>query len=291
MAPSRFFSASSFIRATAPVLNRNRSSACAASGDIPAVGFNDLLKDFALGLKSGCLAHTCHYAADRELKTRAGLSELELDKTMQNCRATTGPRGTTTREKRSPAGAHPMCRGAGRRTGGGPPVLRDDDRGAEEVRHLRPGGRYNRRLPPRVRNGTITDCLLECGAERTKRVNRRDASAGQRCRAPIPGIGRGWSTEPFALLVSAMSDVTRILSAIEQGDPQAAEQLLPLVYDELRRLAAQTLAKEKPRANPPGHGPGPRGVRPFARWRARPELEQSGAFLLRRGRGHAPHPD
>lgn len=43
-----------------------------------------------------------------------------------------------------------------------------------------------------------------------------------------------------------MSDVTRILSAIENGDPHAAEQLLPLVYDELRRLAAQKLAQEKP---------------------------------------------
>jgi RNA polymerase sigma factor (TIGR02999 family) len=43
-----------------------------------------------------------------------------------------------------------------------------------------------------------------------------------------------------------MSEVTRILSAIEQGDPHAAEQLLPLVYDELRKLAAQKLAKEKP---------------------------------------------
>jgi RNA polymerase sigma factor (TIGR02999 family) len=43
-----------------------------------------------------------------------------------------------------------------------------------------------------------------------------------------------------------MSDVTRILSAIEQGDPRAAEQLLPLVYDELRQLAAQRLAQEKP---------------------------------------------
>jgi RNA polymerase sigma factor (TIGR02999 family) len=42
-----------------------------------------------------------------------------------------------------------------------------------------------------------------------------------------------------------MSDVTRILSAIEQGDPHAAEQLLPLVYDELRKLAAQKLAQEK----------------------------------------------
>ena len=43
-----------------------------------------------------------------------------------------------------------------------------------------------------------------------------------------------------------MNDVTRILSAIEQGDPQAAEQLLPLVYDELRKLGAQRLAHEKP---------------------------------------------
>src|SRR5947199_5055016 len=43
-----------------------------------------------------------------------------------------------------------------------------------------------------------------------------------------------------------MADVTQILSAIEQGDSHAAEQLLPLVYDELRQLAAQRLAHEKP---------------------------------------------
>src|SRR5262249_30377131 len=43
-----------------------------------------------------------------------------------------------------------------------------------------------------------------------------------------------------------MNDVTRILSAIEHGEPAAAEQLLPLVYDELRRLAAQKLAREAP---------------------------------------------
>jgi RNA polymerase sigma factor (TIGR02999 family) len=42
-----------------------------------------------------------------------------------------------------------------------------------------------------------------------------------------------------------MSDVTRILSAIEHGDQHAAEQLLPLIYDELRKLAAQKLAQEK----------------------------------------------
>ena len=43
-----------------------------------------------------------------------------------------------------------------------------------------------------------------------------------------------------------MSEVTRILSAIEQGDPHAAEQLLPLVYAELRQLAAAKLAQERP---------------------------------------------
>jgi RNA polymerase sigma factor (TIGR02999 family) len=43
-----------------------------------------------------------------------------------------------------------------------------------------------------------------------------------------------------------MSEVTRILSAIDQGDPHAAEQLLPLVYDELRKLATQRLAQERP---------------------------------------------
>src|SRR5213082_3564691 len=43
-----------------------------------------------------------------------------------------------------------------------------------------------------------------------------------------------------------MSDVTRILSQIQQGDPHAAEQLLPLVYEELRKLAAAKLAQEAP---------------------------------------------
>jgi RNA polymerase sigma factor (TIGR02999 family) len=46
--------------------------------------------------------------------------------------------------------------------------------------------------------------------------------------------------------ISGMSEVTRILSAIDQGDPHAAEQLLPLVYEELRKLAAQKLAQERP---------------------------------------------
>lgn len=43
-----------------------------------------------------------------------------------------------------------------------------------------------------------------------------------------------------------MSDVTNILSAIDKGDPHAAEELLPIIYDELRRIAAERLAQEKP---------------------------------------------
>jgi RNA polymerase sigma factor (TIGR02999 family) len=48
------------------------------------------------------------------------------------------------------------------------------------------------------------------------------------------------------VIIGDMSDVTRILSQIESGDPSAAEQLLPLVYQELRKLAAAKLAREKP---------------------------------------------
>jgi RNA polymerase sigma factor (TIGR02999 family) len=63
---------------------------------------------------------------------------------------------------------------------------------------------------------------------------------------PTQGLRTSFPAETFALSVSPMKDVTRILSAIEQGDPLAAEQLLPLVYEELRKLAAQKLAQEKP---------------------------------------------
>jgi RNA polymerase sigma factor (TIGR02999 family) len=49
-----------------------------------------------------------------------------------------------------------------------------------------------------------------------------------------------------AVILDRMTEVTRILEAIEQGDRHAANQLLPLVYEELRRLAAQKLAREKP---------------------------------------------
>ena len=51
-----------------------------------------------------------------------------------------------------------------------------------------------------------------------------------------------------------MHEVTQILSAIEQGDPHAAEKLLPLVYDALRRLAAERLSHESAWPDTPGHG-------------------------------------
>ena len=53
-------------------------------------------------------------------------------------------------------------------------------------------------------------------------------------------------SEAAGLYATGMSDVTRILSQIESGDPSAGEKLLPLVYDELRKLAAAKLALEKP---------------------------------------------
>src|SRR5262249_5711680 len=50
----------------------------------------------------------------------------------------------------------------------------------------------------------------------------------------------------LAVILDLMSDVTRILNDIEHGDPHATGQLLPLVYDELRKLAAQKMAQEQP---------------------------------------------
>jgi RNA polymerase sigma factor (TIGR02999 family) len=55
----------------------------------------------------------------------------------------------------------------------------------------------------------------------------------------LPAIGR-------RLIIGSMGQLTRILSAIEEGDPQAASRLLPLIYDELRRLASRLMALEKP---------------------------------------------
>ena len=72
-------------------------------------------------------------------------------------------------------------------------------------------------------------------------VPGRAISHRQRCSNAVRGQGTGGLTASLS-----MTDVTRILLDIEQGNPKAAEQLLPLVYEELRKLAAQKLAQEKP---------------------------------------------
>jgi RNA polymerase sigma factor (TIGR02999 family) len=85
-----------------------------------------------------------------------------------------------------------------------------------------------------------------------------------------------------------MNEVTRILAAIEQGDPRAAEQLLPLVYDELRKLAAQKMAQESP-----GHTLQPTalvheaflklvGPAPGAAWNGRVHFYAAAAEAMRR---------
>ena len=77
---------------------------------------------------------------------------------------------------------------------------------------------------------------------------RRHAAAGEvvaQNRA-IETVEAFWNRGQWPAILSGMSHVTRILSQIEQGDPQAAEKLLPFVYDELRKLAAAKLAQEKP---------------------------------------------
>src|SRR5256885_2255868 len=57
---------------------------------------------------------------------------------------------------------------------------------------------------------------------------------------------KAWHASRCRSRIRAMNEVSQILSAIEQGDPSAAGQLLPLVYNELRKLAAQKLAQEQP---------------------------------------------
>jgi RNA polymerase sigma factor (TIGR02999 family) len=75
---------------------------------------------------------------------------------------------------------------------------------------------------------------------------RRDAAANRRIATVLAGSYTTVTRNLSQDLVQPMSEVTRILSAIEQGDPQAAESLLPLVYGELRKLAAQRMEREAP---------------------------------------------
>src|SRR5262249_56647264 len=77
--------------------------------------------------------------------------------------------------------------------------------------------------------------LVSPSGHGVKRLPRRGPPQSPAARASVPPAPG-----------PAMNDVTRIRSALDQGDPQAAAQLLPLVYDELRQLAAQKLTQEKP---------------------------------------------
>ena len=76
-----------------------------------------------------------------------------------------------------------------------------------------------------------------------------------------------------------MTDVIRILSAIEQGAPPAAEKLLPLVYEELRKLAAAQACHRDARPNSSGNGSRAPGVHPAGGCGEGPALEQPGHFF------------
>ena len=94
---------------------------------------------------------------------------------------------------------------------------------------------------PHVGSGYLLVCVA-VNLERDQPIPRARRRGHPSDGARVHAVAAGASPQR----PSAMNDVTRILSAIEHGDPQAAEQLLPLVYDELRKLAAQRLAQEKP---------------------------------------------
>ena len=86
-----------------------------------------------------------------------------------------------------------------------------------------------------------------------------------------------------------MKDVTHILAAIEQGDPKGGRALLPLVYDELRELAAVRLAREKPGQTLEATALVHEAYLRLVDVEASPALEESGPLLRRRRRGHAAH--
>jgi hypothetical protein len=99
------------------------------------------------------------------------------------------------------------------------------------------------------------------------------------------------------LTALSMNDVTRILAAIEHGDPRAAGELLPLVYNELRKLAAQRLAQEKPgqtlQAAALGHEPYPRLVEgeTAQRWDSRGHFFAAAVRVPHRAEAYAANPD
>src|SRR5260370_10380812 len=113
-------------------------------------------------------------------------------------------------------------------------VESQDERALPDSVRLRTDRRRRPRRRHRAAAGAAWPAALVSGA---KKGTVPLSSKGQ-----SPFSHRGRHTD----IIRAMSDVTQILDAAKRGDPQAAAQLLPLVYDELRRLAAAKLAHEKP---------------------------------------------
>jgi hypothetical protein len=87
-----------------------------------------------------------------------------------------------------------------------------------------------------------------------------------------------------------MSEITRLLSAAEEGDPRAAERLLPLVYHELRELAAQRLAREKPGQTIAATSLVHEAYARLVDGNQAQHWNRPGPFLRGRRRGDAPHP-
>jgi RNA polymerase sigma factor (TIGR02999 family) len=88
--------------------------------------------------------------------------------------------------------------------------------------------------------------LSRLRVDKTRWLTRFNTHGRNRSQNPLWESGEDETRRRLSLPVMPMNDVTRILSAVEQGDPHAAEALLPLVYDELRKLAAQKMAQESP---------------------------------------------
>ena len=162
---------------------------------------------------------------------------------------------------------------------------------------------WPREVGPRFRVASRSPALCPSHRRVRSERSRKYFGSAETARGACAGgcTGRGWPPSRFArtnalfpsilrCTMNVMSEVTRLLDAIEQGDPTATESLLPLVYDELRRLAARRLVREKPGQTLDGTalvheaylaGGG----------RTRPPLGFARPFLRRGGRGHAADPD
>src|SRR5262249_8852549 len=93
---------------------------------------------------------------------------------------------------------------------------------------------------------TNTPARSACRREAAAGLKRKSDRGAQRAKNDSFALRDSLRRSSSVFILETMNEVTAILSAIEHGAPQASGQLLPLVYDELRRLAAQKLSHEKP---------------------------------------------